>query len=276
MRDKRSEYKMTNEHVKIMKEQAVQWIKEASAYINESFQSTLTIDTKSNASDLVTNIDKEVEKLFIKRIREKYPAHYILGEEGFGDKIEVTDGYVWVIDPIDGTMNFIHQQRNFAISLAVYLDGVGLFGIVYDVALQDMYVTVPGEGAYVNGTKINRLEEGCVEQSIVSLNAIWLTENRRLDHEKLAHVGRHARGTRSYGCAAIEMMYVITGKVDAYMTPRLAPWDFAAGAIMAEEVGAIATTLKGETLSILHKSGLLIARPGVHEEILGNYIRCKE
>jgi myo-inositol-1(or 4)-monophosphatase len=263
-------------NVTVMKEQAIQWIKEASAYINASFQSTLTIDTKSNASDLVTNIDQEVEKLFIQRIRNVYPTHYILGEEGFGDEIEVTDGYVWVIDPIDGTMNFIHQQRNFAISLAVYLNGVGLFGIVYDVVADDMYYATPGEGAYMNDTRIGRLEEGNVEQAIVSINATWLTPNKRLEHEKIVQLVRRARGTRSYGCAALEMMYVATGKLDAYVTPRLAPWDFAAGAIIAAEVGAIATTLKGETLSILQKSGLLIARPGVHEEILHQYIVCKD
>ncbi|WP_188388728.1 inositol monophosphatase family protein [Priestia taiwanensis] len=264
------------ENVTVMREQAMQWIKEASAYIHDSFQSALTIDTKSNASDLVTNIDQEVEKLFINRIRVAYPEHAIVGEEGFGDEIERTDGYVWVIDPIDGTMNFIHQQRNFAISLALYIDGKGVFGIVYDVAANDMYYAISGEGAYMNGTKIARVEEGYLEQAVVSVNATWLTENRRLDHEKIAQLVRRARGTRSYGCAALEMMYVVTGKLDAYMTPRLAPWDFAAGAIMANEVGVIATTLKGEPLSILHKSGLLIARRGVHEDMLTNYIVCKE
>src|SRR4051794_26248387 len=97
---------------------AKQWVMEAGDKIRDSFNKTLNIETKSNPNDLVTNIDKEIEQFFIDKIRQVYPNHRILGEEGFGDEISNLDGVVWIIDPIDGTMNFIHQQRNFAISLA--------------------------------------------------------------------------------------------------------------------------------------------------------------
>ena len=90
-------------------------IKEAGRKIRQSFSSELAIESKADANDLVTNIDKEIEQFFIKHIRHDFEGHFILGEEGFGDRLNNLDGYVWMLDPIDGTMNFIHQQRNFAI-----------------------------------------------------------------------------------------------------------------------------------------------------------------
>ena len=108
---------------------AKQWVKEAGERIRASFDKTLNIETKSNPNDLVTNIDKEIEQFFIKKIRADFPTHKIMGEEGFGDELTNLDGVVWMIDPIDGTMNFIHQQRNFAISLAVYENGIGKIGL---------------------------------------------------------------------------------------------------------------------------------------------------
>jgi len=101
-------------------EQAKKWIKEAGDRIRASFSKTLNITTKSNPNDLVTNIDQETEKFFIEKIRTEFPGHHILGEEGFGDQIDSLDGITWIIDPIDGTMNFVHQQRNFALSIGIF------------------------------------------------------------------------------------------------------------------------------------------------------------
>src|SRR3954468_3507139 len=92
-------------------------IKEAGHKIRVSFFNQIDIETKSSVNDLVTNIDKEIEQFFISRIKRDFPDHKILGEEGFGDVVQTLDGVVWMLDPIDGTMNFIHQRRNFAISL---------------------------------------------------------------------------------------------------------------------------------------------------------------
>src|SRR4051812_43051939 len=99
---------------------AKEWVLEAGERIKSSFEETLNIQTKSSANDLVTNMDKEIEQFFIQKIKSIYPDHKILGEEGYGDQVEVLEGIVWMLDPIDGTMNFIHQQRNFAISLGIY------------------------------------------------------------------------------------------------------------------------------------------------------------
>ncbi|NRD78729.1 inositol monophosphatase family protein [Bacillus sp. BRMEA1] len=253
---------------------AFQWVKEAGEKIRLSFDKTLNIQTKSNPNDLVTNIDKETEQFFISKIRETYPGHKILGEEGFGDKPENLNGIVWLIDPIDGTMNFIHQQRNFAISIGVYENGVGKIGLVYDVVHDELYHAVKGSGAYINDKPIPVLHPRKVNESIIALNATWVMENRRIDHNLLIPLVREARGTRSYGTAALEMVFVAAGRIDAYISMRLSPWDFAGGAVIVEELGGIVTNLRGEKLDFLSNDSLLVARPGLHETILQEYLKC--
>ena len=252
---------------------AKQWIKEAGERIRASFPKTLNIQAKSNPNDLVTNIDQETEQFFIEKIKGNYPEHKILGEEGYGDEISKLSGVVWIIDPIDGTMNFIHQQRNFAISIGIYENGEGKIGLIYDVVHDELYHVFKGNGVYLNDLRIPRLEERAVKESIIALNATWVTENRRLPPELLSPLVRDARGTRSYGSAAMEMVYVASGRIDAYITPRLAPWDFAAGIIMVEELGGVATNLKGMPLDLLKENSVIVAKPGLHGEIMKNYLK---
>lgn len=251
---------------------AKSWIMEAGQRIKQSFSKTLTIETKSNANDLVTDIDKNTEQFFIKKIKEHYSDHKILGEEGFGDHISDLKGIVWIIDPIDGTMNFIHQQRNFAISIGIYEDGIGQVGLIYDVVHDELYHTIKGNGVFLNELPLPSLQEVQVNEAIIGINATWVTENQRINPLLLAPLVKHARGTRSYGSAAIEMAYIASGRMDAYISLRLAPWDIAAGIILVEELGGIATTLKGEPLNLLEKNSLFISKPGLHKDVMKNYL----
>ncbi len=248
------------------------WIKEAGTKIRQSFETELTIQTKSNRNDLVTNIDKETEQYFIGKIRREYPNHQILGEEGYGDQLQSLDGTTWIIDPIDGTMNFIHQQRNFAISIGIYHDGVGILGYIYDIVHDELYHAKKGEGAFMNEIKLSPLPSVTIQDAIIALNATWVTENNRIDPKILAPLVKDVRGTRSYGSAALEMAYVASGRLDAYITMRLAPWDIAAGKVIIEELGGTVTNLKGEPLNLLEKSPIFASKPGLHELILKKYL----
>lgn len=252
---------------------AIQWIKEAGERIRASFHKTLNIQTKSNANDLVTNIDQEVEQFFISKIKETFPDHRIFGEEGYGDKIKDLDGIVWFLDPIDGTMNFIHQQRNFAISVGIFEDGIGKIGLIYDVVHDELYHAIEGKGAYMNDERLPLLKEASVKEAIIALNATWVMENKRIDHELLIPLAREARGTRSYGSAALELVYVATGRLDAYISLRLSPWDFAGGAVIVEELGGRVTNLRGEKLDYLNQDSVFVAKPGLHESILRDYLK---
>ncbi len=251
---------------------AKQWTKEAGGKIRSSFSTTLNITSKSSPNDLVTNMDREIEKFFIEKIRSIYPDHKILGEEGFGDELHTLEGIIWMIDPIDGTMNFIHQQRNFAISVGIYENGEGKIGIIYDVVHDELYYAIKGKGAFINDKPIPNLKETSVNEAIIGLNAIWVTENSKIDYRKVVPLVRDLRGTRSYGSAALELVYVATGRIDAYISMRLAPWDFAAGIIIVEELGGISSNMSGEKLNLIEKSSVFVAKPGLHQEVLNNYI----
>ena len=258
--------------IKEMDDYAKQWVKEAGIKIRASFETTLNIETKTNANDLVTNIDKDTEKYFVKQIKKTFPEHRIFGEEGMGNNIQDLKGIVWIIDPIDGTVNFIHQQRNFAISLAIYEDGVGKVGMIYDVVHDELYHAIKGEGAYLNENKLKPLNEVSVEKAIVSMNASWVIKNDTINPVILANLVNDVRGTRSYGSAAIEMAYVAAGRLDAYITMRLAPWDFAAGSILLEETGGRTSDLYGKELDYINGGSFFGAKPGLHEAVLEKYI----
>ena len=250
-------------------------LKEAGSKIRSSFSSELSIETKADANDLVTNIDREVEQFFIKFIKSNYPNHLILGEEGFGDEITSLSGTIWMLDPIDGTMNFIHQKRNFAISLGIYHDGVGMLGYVYDVVLDELYSAQKGQGAYLNDERIPFLEATSINEAVIGMNASWVVPNEHIEHEGMIQLVKDVRGIRSYGSAALELAYVSTGRIDAYMSMRLSPWDVAGGMIIAEEVGAVSTNLSGAPLKLLGQDTFFVARNGLHNEIISKYIRLK-
>ncbi len=256
-------------------QKAKQWIYEAGERIRQSFQQKLVVEAKSGPNDLVTNIDREVEHFFWENIRKTFPEHSILGEEGSGHELKSLDGIVWIIDPIDGTMNFVHQKRNFCISVAVFADGVGQIGLIYDVVRDEMYHAIRGNGAYLNKTELPPLQKKTIEECIIGLNASWLVENRRIDPAILSPLVKRLRGTRSFGSAALEFAYVAAGKLDGYITMRLAPWDFAAGLILVDEVGGVTTTLDGKPVDLLKKQSIFTANQTIHQQIIEEYIKGK-
>ncbi|WP_100330780.1 inositol monophosphatase family protein [Bacillus xiapuensis] len=251
---------------------AKRWIAEAGEVIRRSFSHSLSIQTKSNPNDLVTNMDKETERYFIASIRRKYPDHFILGEEGNGDQVTSLEGIVWIIDPIDGTMNFIHQQRHFAISVGIYENGEARLGYIYDVTRDELYFAERGKGAFMNGVQLQPLKEMPLEKALIAVNATWLVKNAYFDQSKLVSLATSVRGTRSYGSAALELAYVASGRLNGYLTMRLAPWDFGAGKILVEEAGGVITTLTGAPLDLLQINSIFAAPPALHAKILDQFL----
>lgn len=251
-------------------------IKEAGARIREAFSYELIIETKSDPNDLVTNIDRETEMFFIEKIKAQYPTHRILGEEGTSDE-EITslEGVVWVLDPIDGTMNFVRQHRHFMITLGVLVDGVGKIGYIYDVMNDDLWYAIAGEGAWYNESPLQALAPIPLHEAIIGVNASWVTPNRKINHEKMIQLVHKIRGTRSYGSAAMEIAFVVSGKLDAYISLRLSPWDIAGGTIIANEVGAITSNLQGQPVNFLTQDTFIIANRSIHNDIITNYIELK-
>lgn len=254
---------------------AKEMIFEAGSRIRDSFSYDIEVETKSNANDLVTNIDRETELFFIERIKAFDPSHRILGEEGMGEHVNSLDGVVWIIDPIDGTMNFVKQHRHFMISVGLFVDGVGKLGYILDVMREDLFYAIAGVGAWYNESPMRKLQPLSIEEAVIGINASWLTPNNKINHEKISELVRTVRGTRSYGSAAMEIAFVVSGKLDAYISMRLAPWDIGGGTIIAKEVGAIATNLSGEGFDFLSVDTFIIANPFIHQQLLEEYIEEK-
>ena len=203
------------------------------------------------------------------------PSHRILGEEGMGEKVEHLEGVVWIIDPIDGTMNFVKQHRHFMISIGIFVDGVGKLGYIFDVMREDLFYAIAGEGAWYNDSPLRKLQPLTIDEAVIGINASWVIPNSKINHEKLVELVRTVRGTRSYGSAAMEIAFVVSGKLDAYISMRLAPWDIGGGTVIAKEVGAIATNLNGKGFDLLTTDTFIIANPSIHQLILDKYIEEK-
>lgn len=241
-----------------------EWIYDAAKLIKSSFEENLDIQQKSNRNDLVTNIDKAVEKQFIEKIHQFFPGERIMGEEGFGDEFQNLDGIVWIIDPIDGTLNFIKQQYDFAIMVAVYEDGIGQAGFIYDVMQDKMYSAHKGKGAYCNKKKLPPVKDQPLKEGLVAISSALMSKE-----EGLARlVGRASSGVRLIGSAGIETAHVASGQLIGYIAASLAPWDIAAGKIIAEEVGLIYTKMNGSPIDLLQKNPSLVATPTAHKEII--------
>lgn len=248
-------------------------MREAGNNIRHSFGGEIDVDSKAGPDDLVTNMDRRIERFFNQKVHDDYPSHRMLSEEGYGDEIDSMEGTIWIIDPIDGTMNFVHQKCHFAISIGIYHEGEGKIGLIYDVVANEMFHCLRGEGAYVNDRLLPKRKPVSLEEAVIGLNATWITENRRIDPKILAPLVKKVRGTRSYGTAAIELAYIAANRLDAYFSMRLAPWDFAAGKILLEEVGAILTTVEGSPVDLLTQNTIFAGEYKVHRDIVENYIQ---
>lgn len=253
--------------------QARQWVLEAGRAIREKIDDPLIIETKSNANDLVTTMDKETEQFFASKIKGKYPEHLLFGEEGYGDKVDSLDGIIWIVDPIDGTMNFVHQKRNFAISIGIYHNGVGEIGLIYDVMEDILYHAQRNGGAYKNNQQLKQLSFSVdLRESILALNHFWLCENSLVDERIMQKLVKTVRGTRSTGSAALEMAYVAEGVFDGYLAMRLSPWDIAAGMVIINEVGGVTTDRHGYPINLLERTSLVTCNKQIQDRILRDFL----
>lgn len=251
------------------------WILQAGKLIRDKMNDPLIISTKSNPKDLVTEMDKAVEFFFATKIKEFYPNHLLLGEEGYGHtEINKTDT-IWIIDPIDGTMNFVNQKQDFAISIGIYHQGIGEIGYIYDVMSNTLFSALRGNGAFKNNTKLPTLknESLSVDESIVAFSHRWLMKNNFINEKSMQQLVKDVRGVRAYGSAALGFARVAEGALDAYITMRLEPWDIAAGKIIVNEVGGITTDVQGKELGLLERSSVISAHPEVHHKIVQKYLR---
>ncbi|MEC0182724.1 inositol monophosphatase family protein [Paenibacillus peoriae] len=248
-------------------EQALGWVREAGSLILKRMEQTIHIQVKKNHADLVTVVDREVEAFFVNNIQQYYADHNILGEENIGNRLSDSP-YLWIIDPIDGTTNFINRKKDFAISVALCNGDQGIFGIVYDVVADHFYCAFHGEGAFLNENKLGPLKSNSIETELLVVNAPRQNLLEMSRWEPLHILTGKARGVRSYGATTIELCDVMTGMLGGYVQAEVNAWDYAACRIILEEIGGKFTDLQGNEINRVYKGGLVAAGSPLHEEII--------
>lgn len=242
------------------------WVLEAGDKIQILLKNDLSVQQKSNRTDLVTNIDKEIEKYFVEKIRTYFPDELIFSEEGFGNTVTKLDGNIWYLDPIDGTTNFIMQQKNYAVMIAVYEDGVGQIGMIYDVYNNKLYEATKGRGAWVNGEKISQPKNISMRNGLLALNSQIIF---RKEFETHRNLGNESLGVRMIGSAGLEMMEVLQGRTALYLASSLEPWDFAPALILIAETGLVTRNFDGMAIDLLNKQSFACGTPQSIKDFLG-------
>ncbi len=202
----------------------------------------LVPDLKSSVSDLVTAADRAAESLIVDGILARRPDDSILGEEGADT--EGTSGVRWVIDPIDGTSNYVYDLPGYTISIAAEWQGTTVAGVVYDPKADELFAASQGAGATMNGVPLRCSERSNLEQCIIATGFGYQPEQRRVQAEVLVSILPLVGNIRRLGSAALDLAYVAAGRTDGYWETGLNAWDAAAGALIAAEAGAIVTDLE--------------------------------
>ena len=196
----------------------------------------LEIHTKSTGIDLVTEIDKKSEEYIVRFIQQTFPQHAILAEES--GRSELDSDYLWVVDPLDGTTNYAQGLPVFAVSIALQYRGETLLGIVYLAALHQIFTAIKGQGAYLNGEKLQVSAKVNLADCVLATGFPYdIVDNPLNNLNYFSEFSLKARAIRRMGAAAYDVACVAAGKFDGYWEMRLSPWDVAAAMLMVEEAG---------------------------------------
>lgn len=230
-------------------------------------QLTMHIKTKG-AADFVTDVDTSVQRFLQQRLKSEYPDIQFVGEEGEGENIDYT-GRVWVLDPIDGTTNLIHDFAMSAVSLALYENGEGVLGIMYNPFHDEMFWAKKGCGAYFNGSKITVSNAKTLDESLVGIGTSPYDKQLADNNFKIfCELFKKTQDIRRTGSAAIDLCYVACGRLDGYFERNLKPWDFAAGNVILTEAGGCVSNILGEAVGIRSNSDIIADNGHIHYDFM--------
>ena len=203
----------------------------------------LRAESKSTPTDAVTEMDRAAEALIVERLRQLRPDDRIVGEEtgqhdGADNDADGDATVTWLVDPLDGTVNYLYAIPQFAVSIAAQQHGRTIAGVVYDVMRDELYAATPGGGATCNGTSIRCSDQTDLALSLVATGFAYASDARSVQARVLTTVLPAVRDIRRLGSAALDLCMVASGRVDAYFEAGMQPWDWAAGALIATEAGA--------------------------------------
>ena len=237
---------------------AVRIARQAAATARRMRDAAITdVQTKSTDTDVVTAADKAVERQVVAALRAERPADGVLGEE-YGDRTATAAGAVrWILDPIDGTVNYLYGLPQYAVSLAAEVDGAVLAGVVRNAATGDEWTATRGGGAWRGDRRLTGSARTTLDQTLLATGFGYDPARRAHQGAVLAGLITRVRDIRRFGAASLDLCMAAEGSVDAYFEKGLNPWDHAAGGLVATEAGLRVSGLDGRAAS----AELLIAAP---------------
>ena len=245
---------------------AVKAARRAGSVINRATRNldVLTVRTKS-AHDFVSEVDQDAERAIVETLRGAYPEHAILAEEGGATG---RSEYVWLVDPLDGTTNFLHGFPHYAVSIALMHRGVLTQAVIYDPNRNDLFTASRGRGAFLNEQRIRVSRRIRLSDALVGTGFPF----RQFAHVDaylaiLREVMQKAPGVRRAGAAALDLAYVAAGRLDAFWEFGLEPWDIAAGALLVIEAGGLVGDLEGND-GYMESGNLITGTPKVFAQMV--------
>ena len=219
-------------------------------------------------NDFVTEVDRAAEAAIISVLREAYPNHAILAEES-GVTKGSQDEFVWIIDPLDGTTNFIHGVPQFAVSIGLKHKGVITQGVVYDPAKNELFTATRGAGAFLNDKRIRVAKRDRIGDALIG-TGFPFSKLELLDRyiAMFRKVTPNCAGIRRPGAAALDLAYVAAGRFDGFWEMGLSPWDIAAGSLLIQEAGGLVGDFSGEG-GYLESGEVVAGSPKVFAQLLG-------
>lgn len=225
--------------------------------------------SKKGPADFVSNADKKAEKTLVQELSQARPNFGFLLEEG-GEITGTDTSNRWIIDPLDGTTNFLHGLPHFSISIALERDGEPFAGVIYEPVTDQMYVAERGQGAYLNNRRLRVSARTKVEESLFATGIPFAGKD---DHDRflgqLKSVMAVSAGVRRFGSAALDLAYVAAGRFEGFWEIGLHPWDMAAGIVLVREAGGFVTDIAGGN-GMMESGEIIAANDHLHKKLLSS------
>lgn len=219
-------------------------------------------------ADYVTQVDTNVQKFLSEKLYELAPQIQFLGEEE-GLHAMSSDTF-WILDPVDGTTNLIHDYQHSTVSLGLYEKGEIVMGVIYDPFREEVFYAEKGKGSFRNGEPIHAARAGTLGETIVAIGtAPYQKELAHENFQRFERIFMKCQDIRRTGSAAMDLAYVACGRIGGFFEARLQPWDFAAGMLLVEEAGGRITRFDGSAVNPVEPGGILATNGKLHEELRG-------
>jgi myo-inositol-1(or 4)-monophosphatase len=250
-----------------MLEVAIAAAREAGEFLRQNVGQVRNVETKKGeVRNLVSEIDRGSEERIIRAIKSRYPNHAILAEESGGSR-SATE-YRWIIDPLDGTTNYLHGVPIFSVTIGIEYKGEIVGGVVYDPNLDEMFTAEKGSGAFLNARRLSVSHTSQLIDSLIVTGFPYdIADNPDHAVEHFVNFLMAARGLRRLGSAAMDLSYVAAGRFDGFWEVNLNPWDMAAGVLCIRESGGRVTDFFGHPSNI-YKKQVLASNGTIHEAMI--------